>query len=264
VILSALLSARCRIEPYLDQAQPTLWPFSSPSPTTGAKVRQAGQATGQQAGGKRRRTDADAWRRSGPAAPAAPIGKKTDRPAVLFTQQPSHSPGSTPSCRSCRTCRPDIAWPRSDPGMACEVYVSAPPPSSATVTAGQRAQVIVPGRRTREVALDTGASANTPARSQGSAAACPDRTQAIPSRVAESDAGTFGCERGPTPRSAAWGAAAVGGGALRGRCRTGRSVTPRTAARRLQQAAGLGTSGVPARDVRHCGRPWPRTQPGRD
>src|SRR5437763_1616744 len=50
----------------------------------------------------------------------------------------------------------------SDPGMACEVYVSAPPASSMTVTAGQRAQEKAPGGRTREVMLDPGASANTP------------------------------------------------------------------------------------------------------
>ena len=42
-------------------------------------------------------------------------------------------------------------------GMACEVYVPAPPASSMTVTAGQRAQEKVPGERTREVMLDPGA-----------------------------------------------------------------------------------------------------------
>ena len=54
-----------------------------------------------------------------------------------------------------------------DPGMACEVYVSAPPASSMTVAAGQRAQQKVPGERTREVMLDPGASADTPVRNQG-------------------------------------------------------------------------------------------------
>jgi hypothetical protein len=47
------------------------------------------------------------------------------------------------------------------------VYVSAPPVSSATETAGQPAQVEVPGPGTREVTLDPGASADTPARRQG-------------------------------------------------------------------------------------------------
>jgi hypothetical protein len=75
------------------------------------------------------------------------------------------------------------------PGMACEVYVSAPPASSATVTAGQRAQVKVPGQRTREVTLDTGASTDTPARTKGQARACPDRTQAIPYKVRDNRTG---------------------------------------------------------------------------
>jgi len=39
------------------------------------------------------------------------------------------------------------------------------------------------GQRTREVTLDPGASANTPARNQGSGRACPDRTRAIPCTV---------------------------------------------------------------------------------
>ena len=56
---------------------------------------------------------------------------------------------------------------RPGPGMARGVYVSAPPASSATVTAGRRAQVKVPGECTREVTLDTGASADTPVRDQG-------------------------------------------------------------------------------------------------
>jgi hypothetical protein len=51
--------------------------------------------------------------------------------------------------------------------MARWVYVSAPPASSVTVTTGQRAQVYVPGERTREVTLDPGASADTPVRNQG-------------------------------------------------------------------------------------------------
>jgi hypothetical protein len=37
--------------------------------------------------GKRRRTDADAWRRSGPAAPTAPIGKKSGRRVGLFSRR---------------------------------------------------------------------------------------------------------------------------------------------------------------------------------
>jgi len=41
----------------------------------------------------------------------------------------------------------------------------------------------VPGERTREVTLDPGASADTPARNKGQAGACPDRTQAIPCKV---------------------------------------------------------------------------------
>ena len=57
--------------------------------------------------------------------------------------------------------------------MACEVYVSAPPASSATVTAGQRVQVKLPGQRTREVTLDTGASTDTPSETKGQAQACP-------------------------------------------------------------------------------------------
>ena len=57
--------------------------------------------------------------------------------------------------------------------MACEVYVSAPPASSAAVTAGQRAQVKVPGQRTREVTLDTGVSTDTPVRNQGSGRSLP-------------------------------------------------------------------------------------------
>jgi hypothetical protein len=51
--------------------------------------------------------------------------------------------------------------------MARWVYVSAPPASSVTVTAGQRAQVKVTGERTREVTLDPGATAGTPVRNQG-------------------------------------------------------------------------------------------------
>jgi hypothetical protein len=58
-------------------------------------------------------------------------------------------------------------WPGSGPAMACEVYVSAPPASSMTVTAGRRAQEKVPGVRSREVMLDPGASADTPVRNQG-------------------------------------------------------------------------------------------------
>src|SRR5258708_28393788 len=54
-----------------------------------------------------------------------------------------------------------------DPGTARSVCVSAPPASSATVTAGQRAQVEPPGERTRKAALDLGASADTPVRRQG-------------------------------------------------------------------------------------------------
>jgi hypothetical protein len=48
-------------------------------------------------------------------------------------------------------------WPGSDPGMTCEVYVSAPPASSMTGVAGQRAQEKVPGEHAREVMLDPGA-----------------------------------------------------------------------------------------------------------
>jgi hypothetical protein len=42
--------------------------------------------------------------------------------------------------------------------------VPAPPASSMTVTAGQPAQVKLPGARTREVKLDPGASTGTPVR----------------------------------------------------------------------------------------------------
>ena len=42
-----------------------------------------------------------------------------------------------------------------------------------TVIAGQRAQVKVPGVRTREVMLDTGASTDTPARDQGPGGSLP-------------------------------------------------------------------------------------------
>jgi hypothetical protein len=62
---------------------------------------------------------------------------------------------------------------RLGPGMACEVYVPAPPASSATIAAGQPAQVKLPGQRTREVALDTGASADTPVRNQGPGCSLP-------------------------------------------------------------------------------------------
>jgi hypothetical protein len=58
--------------------------------------------------------------------------------------------------------------------------VSAPPASSVTVTAGQRAQGEVAYDRTRKVTLDPGASANTPVRDQGPGRACPDRTRASP------------------------------------------------------------------------------------
>ena len=42
-----------------------------------------------------------------------------------------------------------------------------------TVAAGQRAQEKVPGERTREVAIDTGASTGTPVRNQGSGGSLP-------------------------------------------------------------------------------------------
>src|SRR5258708_36414825 len=60
-----------------------------------------------------------------------------------------------------------------DPGTARSVCVSAPPASSATVTAGQRAQVEPPGERTRKAALDLGASADTPVRRQGPGGSLP-------------------------------------------------------------------------------------------
>jgi hypothetical protein len=53
------------------------------------------------------------------------------------------------------------------------VYVSAPPASSVTVTAGQRTRVKVAGERTREVTLDPGASADTPVRNQGPGGSLP-------------------------------------------------------------------------------------------
>lgn len=59
----------------------------------------------------------------------------------------------------------------------------ASPASSATVTAGQHAQVKLPGQRSREVTLDRGVSTDIPDKNQGQAAACPDRTQAIPCDV---------------------------------------------------------------------------------
>ena len=57
--------------------------------------------------------------------------------------------------------------PGSDPGMARGVYVPAPQASSVTVTVGQRAQVKVPGQRTRKVTLDPGDLYGTPVRNQG-------------------------------------------------------------------------------------------------
>ena len=75
-------------------------------------------------------------------------------------------------------------WPGPGPRMARLVYVPAPPASSATVTAGQRAQgekrlvnVHAKSRLTPE-----------PLRAlrsvtKGQAGACPDRTRAIPCTV---------------------------------------------------------------------------------
>jgi hypothetical protein len=51
--------------------------------------------------------------------------------------------------------------------------VPAPPASSVTVTAGQRAQVKAAGERTSEVTLDTRASTGTPVRSQGPGGSLP-------------------------------------------------------------------------------------------
>jgi hypothetical protein len=72
--------------------------------------------------------------------------------------------------------------------MACEVYVSAPPASSATVAAGQRAQVKVPGQRTHEVALDTGVSADTPVRNQGPGRSLPGPNAGHPLQAAANGA----------------------------------------------------------------------------
>ena len=55
------------------------------------------------------------------------------------------------------------------------MHVSAPPASSVTVTAGQRAQAERPAERTREVTtLGAGASANTPVRRQGPGGSLPE------------------------------------------------------------------------------------------
>ena len=74
------------------------------------------------------------------------------------------------------------------------VYVSAPPASSVTVTAGQRAQVKVPGKRTREVTLDPGDLRTLRSEDKGQAGACPDGAQAIPCKVRAVAGG-----RGPIP-----------------------------------------------------------------
>src|SRR5258708_9963745 len=71
-----------------------------------------------------------------------------------------------------------------DPGTARSVCVSAPPASSATVTAGQRAQVEPPGERTRKAALDLGASADTPVRRQGPGGRLPGPGDGHPLQVA--------------------------------------------------------------------------------
>jgi len=80
--------------------------------------------------------------------------------------------------------------------MACEVYVSAPPASSATVTAGQRVQVKLPGQRTREVTLDTGASADTPVRNQGPGPSLPDRRRPSPASRGTITGKLAGCNLG--------------------------------------------------------------------
>src|SRR5689334_8570566 len=74
-------------------------------------------------------------------------------------------------------------WLGSDPGMACEVYVSAPPASSMTVTAGQRAQDKVPGERHAKSCLTPEPLRTLRPETKGQAAACPDRTQAIPCKL---------------------------------------------------------------------------------
>src|SRR6266513_256778 len=80
--------------------------------------------------------------------------------------------------------------------MACEVYVSAPPASSATVTAGQRVQVKLPGQRTREVTLDTGASTDTPVRNQGPGPSLPDRRRPSPASRGTITGKSAGCNLG--------------------------------------------------------------------
>jgi hypothetical protein len=73
--------------------------------------------------------------------------------------------------------------PGPDPGMACEVYVSAPPASSMTVTAGQRAQDKVPGDVHAKSCLTLEPLRILRSETTGQAAACPDRTQAIPFKL---------------------------------------------------------------------------------
>ena len=52
------------------------------------------------------------------------------------------------------------------------------------LTAGQRAQVKLPGERTREVTLDPGdLYGHSGQKTKGQAGACPDRTRAIPCKV---------------------------------------------------------------------------------
>jgi hypothetical protein len=93
----------------------------------------------------------------------------------------SGTPGLTVSCRPVLA---EGAKVLASPVSGDEPLTVRVRPSSVTGTAGQRAQVKVPGERTREVTLDPGASLRTlRSESKGQAGACPNRTRAIPCTV---------------------------------------------------------------------------------
>ena len=86
--------------------------------------------------------------------------------------------------------------------MARLVYVSAPPASSVTGTAGQRAHVKVPAERTRESRLIPETSADTPVRSQGPGGSLPGPAAGHPlhgaGRHCEFPADTWARTRAPS------------------------------------------------------------------
>ena len=160
--------------------------------------------------------------------------------------------------------------PGSDPGMACEVYVSAPPASSMTVTAGQRAQQKVPGERTREVMLDPGASAGTPVRNQGPGRSLPGPDAGHPLQATGPIApdglrrvDSNGDSNSSDRRQRITLARSAPTGDMSGLKTDGRGSTPfdRDCSQDCSQATGrrptyVDTSGIPAQPTTGDGRSW--------